>query len=372
MWRIRYQADTGDGRGYTRHSETLHGTRREAYARLAELRAKYEVPPGEPKARPSKATVGKAWDTWFVPDCEARLADGSLAPSTWRSWRSHWRSHVAPRWADVRCSDVRPLDVQEWLLSMTKSTATTARTVLRLVMAKAAMFGACQSSPMTLPYRMPTAGSEHSKGIYDLGMMREVARAAFGSLIEPAVLLMGLGSCRVGESLGVMCPEVSLETWHGVPVAIVPICRQMAQRPNAIRKLKNPQSERIVAVPGPPGVRIAWLAEERGAAGDTYLVDNGFGTPISQGVLVRQWDAILEEAGIERYPIRNLRNSWETNMHWEVGMQPTFIEPLMGHKGSSVTARHYDRPDSSMLAQAAAKAYAEHPFADDWDFLGRE
>lgn len=28
--RIRYMADTGDGRGFTRHSETVYGTRKQA------------------------------------------------------------------------------------------------------------------------------------------------------------------------------------------------------------------------------------------------------------------------------------------------------------------------------------------------------
>lgn len=82
--------------------------------------------------------------------------------------------------------------------------------------------------------------------------------------------------------------------------------------------------------------------------------------------LGRVWTELLSASGIARRPFKNLRNSWETNCHWVLRIDPTLIEKMMGHAGHTVTSRHYDRPDEEMFAEAAAKAYAAHPFADTW------
>lgn len=52
--------------------------------------------------------------------------------------------------------------------------------------------------------------------------------------------------------------------------------------------------------------------------------------------------------------------------HRVLRIDPTLIEKMMGHAGHTVTSRHYDRPDEEMFAEAVAKAYAAHPFADTW------
>lgn len=39
---------------------------------------------------------------------------------------------------------------------------------------------------------------------------------------------------------------------------------------------------------------------------------------------------------------------------------------MMGHVGTSVTERHYDRPEAELLAAEVSRAYAEHPYADGW------
>ena len=123
-------------------------------------------------------------------------------------------------------------------------------------------------------------------------------------------------------------------------------------------------------VPGPPGERLLEIAAARLAAGAVWLADDGTGRPISRGTLADRWERIAKGApGVEYHPTRNLRNSWQTLMHWTLGLDPTIIEKLMGHRGETVTARHYDRPKPEMLVEAVTRAYAERPFADGWDHL---
>ena len=154
-WRLRWWADTPEGR--RRVSETVHGTRRQAEDRLAEIRC--EVGSGHGGA----VTVGQAWEQWYAPDCAQRLEEGSLAPNTWRNAEAMWKRHISPRWANVPCTQVRPLDVQEWLLTMTWANARLSKIVFGQVMGMAAMFEACDSNPLLLKYRLNSSTACSSK-----------------------------------------------------------------------------------------------------------------------------------------------------------------------------------------------------------------
>ncbi len=367
-YRIRYWADLGDG--YRRHTEVVRGTRREADARRAELRTLHERQPGQPVRRPSAATVGDVWRLWHAPDCEARLAAGELAPSTWADARGVWRRCVEPRWGGVRCDAVTALDVQEWLRTMTAASAVAAKALLAQLLDRAVMYGACAANPARLRLAMPRAAARQDAGVYTLAELGGVLEAVHGSPVEGAVILMAFGSCRTGEAFGVRSREVSLREVLGVPVALAPVARQVTPRGQVTERLKNPQSRRTVAVPGPVGERLAALARARLEEGDEWLSGDGVGRPLARSTAERMWTQALAGAGVERHPMRNLRNSWETYMHWTLLVEPSMIERMMGHAGKTVTARHYDRPVEGMIAEAVARAYTQHPFADTWEFLG--
>lgn len=365
VWRIRYRV--GPPGATRRMSETVRGTRRQAEDRLAELRLECR----DPVSAGRVATVGYLHDAYWSPDIEERHEAGEIAGSYHRSRTTAWRLHVAPRWAGVAVADVRPQDVQEWLLGLgSHGAAENGKQVLGAILNYAVMYGYVATNVARLPYRMPPKGDGMDKGIYDADGLRRVLEAVRGDVIEPAIILMGLGSCRVGESLGVRCDEVRRADAHGVAAAVAPVERQVTREEGVTGKLKNPQSHRTVVVPGPPGERLLEIAAARLAAGAVWLADDGTGRPISRGTLADRWERIAKGApGIEYHPTRNLRNSWQTLMHWTLGLDPTIIEKLMGHRGETVTARHYDRPKPEMLVEAVTRAYAERPFADGWDHL---
>ena len=366
-YRIRYWADLGDG--YRRRTETVRGTRREADARLAALRTQHERQPGTPVTRPSAVTVGDVWRTWHAPDCEARLESGDLAPNTWRNAKAVWRRTVEPRWGAIRCDAVSALDVQEWVRGLKANEAKLAKMLLAQLIDKAVMYGICKTNPVRLRMTMPRESTELDHGVYTLEELGEVLRAVHGSPIEAAVILAAFGSARVGESLGVMRSEVRRRESLGVEVAVVPIVRQVGQSGLAVSdRLKNPQSRRVVAIPGPVGARLLELARQ--GDGDQWLTGSGVGVPIGRVIAGRLWRGAMGAAGLECHPLRNLRNSWETYMHWVMGVDPAMIERMMGHAGKTVTERHYDRPVEDMIVETVASAYAAHPFASTWDFLG--
>ena len=60
------------------------------------------------------------------------------------------------------------------------------------------------------------------------------------------------------------------------------------------------------------------------------------------------------------HPFRNLRNSYQTFMRWEVGLAPHYIEELLGHKGTTVTDLYYDRPDESAIVSVTVDAWRSY------------
>lgn len=69
-----------------------------------------------------------------------------------------------------------------------------------------------------------------------------------------------------------------------------------------------------------------------------------------------------------RHPYRNLRNSYETSMRWEMKLPPWIVEPMLGHKGTDTTGMFYDRPTHEMYAQSVAEAYAAKRYDKGWDW----
>ena len=372
--RIRYWAETPDG--YRRLSETVRGTRKDVEARRAELMLEHSDDAPCP-------TVGMLYAEYFLPTRREKVASGDMARQTLYQYESNWKCHVGPRWGDVPADQVRPLDVQKWISTLSLNQAKIAKIVLKGILAYGVRFGYVPSNPMNEDYDMPSASTvaRREGGCWDARGLTEVWRACAGTWFEAEVLLCGFGSCRVGEGLSVRGSDVRAYRFGDVMVAAVDIDSQiLAQTAEDVARTKNQQSVRVAVLAGAPARRIIHLAA---AAGDGYLTGDGLGGSTRQDVVRRCFAERLDEMGVERHLLKNLRKSWRTVAKWDLGLPAEYCEPLMGHAVRGVTGTYYDRPNVEMLGGTFARAYAGFPFADDlpwqeglalasWDDLGRE
>lgn len=355
-YRIRYWGKDSGGT-YRRMSETVHGTRRQAFDRLALLHVEHSDEHGS-------VTVGQAHDLWWVPWADRRCESGQMSANARRQFDSTWKNHVGPRWKDVQLGAVTPPDVQEWLLSKTNSTAMQCKTVLSRIMDRARFMGATDNDPFSSALEMPARESRESTSeSYDAEELRAVWDALRGSVAEVPFLLCAFGSCRVGESIGVRCNEVSVE----LGVCSMPITRQVTQASGLTDTLKNRFSERTVAVPGPMGRRVYEVATARREAGYDWLVGQEADSPATQGAVKRTYRKLVLSSGIRYLPMQTLRASWQTMARYTLGIEPWVIERLMGHSVGGVTGQHYDRPHGDDYIRAVSDAYSKNPFADGWD-----
>lgn len=359
-YRLRWWEETAGE--YKRRSKIVRGTRREAERAMAEIRASLDEA-AHHKLR-QIPTVGEAYERWWLPDADERRESGRLAKSTYDNCLSKWRRYVRPRWGDVKVTDVAALDVQDWLTTMTKKPASDALSLLRQILNFCQLYDLIADNPANRRYRMPQAQTDRADGAYTLAELDRIAQAAQGCPCEAAMLLSMFGSARTGESLGVKLSEVTRDECEGVAVTVAQCVRQV--RPDgtvsADGALKNPQSVRALVIPSPWGDRLWELAETARAAGETWLCDNGGDEPIGQGIYRKDWVRAVEAAGLPPKQPRAARRSWETYMRWEMGVEPSRIEQMMGHRLPGVTGAHYDKPTARMFVQTVGKAFKLRPF----------
>lgn len=358
-WCLRWWGDAHDGRGRRRLSKTVRGTRREAADQLARIQLEAEAPPAGP-------TMGAAWEEWVRPALADRVEQGQMAPGSLEHYDIAWRAHVAPAFAERRVEEVGAADLQDFYLAKTLSQAEMARLVIRHIFNEASLRDVCAPDVAYRRYRMPSAGRPHDKGIWELEELRRIWEAVEGTYLEGWFLLAAFGGPRVGESVAVDPAEVELEEFHGVPVAVVPIWRRAERDGSVTERLKTEHSRHAAVVPGPMAVRLHEICRAKAEAGEQWLLADPDGRPMGRNRLQDRFGRVLAKAGVERHPVRNLRNSWETFTNWTLHVDPAKIERMMGHVGKGVTARFYDRPEARMLAEELARAYAENPYAKGW------
>lgn len=348
-WRIRYWANGPDG--YKRRSKTVTGSRKDAYDQLAALRLDHSQDAPVP-------SVGDCWRRWALPTFEQRVRDGDLAARSLGAYESVWRVHAAPRWESTPVDQVRPLAVQQWLSTLPAGPARSCVQLMRTLLDYAVRYEFIVANPMAVKYVLPSASTieRDDAGVWRLDELGEIWRIVHGCWYEPAFILMAFGGCRVGESLGVRVEDVAES--HGC--AAVDIRRQVTNLGAVSERLKNRWSYRSVVVPGKAGCRLLEMA----SVADGWLTSDGMGGCQPQWRMAREWAALKDE--IAWHPIRNLRNSWQTYMRWTLGVEPYYIEPLMGHVGEGVTGRHYDRPGVDEFASVVAAAYAANQFDAGW------
>ncbi len=336
-YRLRW-TDRGE-----RKSEIVHGTRRDADDRMAELRATRS------KAAQSRATVEEVFERYYWPECER-----TNAASTQKSVASFWRGRVKPKWGPVALSAIKPLAVQEWLLTLTPAVAWPSLKILRGVYRLAVMYEVVDRSPVDVRFEMPAKS--------DTGRTRQVvaaedmeayyAVAAAGGL--PAVfILSACGGLRVGEAMGIKVGEIEREEVDGVVLACVHVTRQVNNEGVVLDRLKTKKSERWAAVGEPWASRLLALQDEACARGDTWLTDNGFGQPSPQHTVRWRWKQGQKEAGLTMIPLQNLRPTYATHM----GDRQAPVESvarLMGHAKPDITYGTYERPDRSGYVAIAA------------------
>ena len=345
---IRWVENTPEGR--TRRSRTLRCTRKDADPELARLRVLH----AEDKPVP---TIGKAYVMWYEPWIAQCVVDGKTKERTAEIYERCWRLHVEPRWGGVPIDSAKPIQVQEWLFSLSKSNAKVAMVILAKIGDFAVKYEVIAANKFRLRYEMPVAaGPGKRKDTYSLAEADDLFTTLRGSPVEAPYILACFGSARTGEALGSKPGEVELHEACGMKLAVVPIARRMDETgdlPLPDGDLKTPASYRVAVIPEPYGTRYYDIARQRIADGAEWMADRGDGLPLNKSALCYLWRS---EVGGDAIPFANLRTSWRTFAKYDWGLDSETLEILMGHKLDGISGEHYIRPKVENLVKDVARS----------------
>lgn len=179
--------------------------------------------------------------------------------------------------------------------------------------------------------------TERNIEVFALRDFLKAIEAAKGTPAYYIAILCGIGSCRVGEAIGVKAEDIKPYVYKGKTLAVIDLQRQYscANKVNDVLKIGNSKRPIIILEP--------WLKELLEAKSG-WLVDKGNGKPISQYVMRNIWHDALVAHDIDIIPLKNLRNSWRTIMRWELKVDADYVERMMGYAGKNVGEIYYDRP----------------------------
>lgn len=332
---LRWPQNTPQGR--KRKTETFYGTYRQADERLNQIR--YE------KAQPPTMTVGDLWERHELPRIEEDVAEGRRSAATASFYRSTWKNHVAPRWKDVPCTEVRPMDVQAWLLTKSKATGEACRLVLKLCMDFAEMLELVVSNPAAKKFRYGN-DTAREKSIYTEDELARLEASTRNSVAEVPFMLCTRCGLRVGEACGMPVSCISFEDGY----AVLEVTEQLSRVTGAGSKLKTKNSRRRVALVRPYSDRLREIVNDL-PEGAVYANDDGTGNPVSRNGVYMEWKAAVERAGVRYLPMQSLRPAFETMAHWAAGLPIEKVSRIMGHTQINTTLGHYDRTGGDELVR---------------------
>ncbi len=338
-YRLRWWADTPEGR--RRKTEIVRGTRREAERRMAEIR----VATQERRA----PTVGELWEGHELPHLRSKRDLAKISDRTFAAYTRRWEADVAPRWADVPADQVRPSDIQAWLLTMTKSMGELSKAVLSLVFERGVMLDLVAANPCARRYDYGEE-TRRDKGVYTPEELEEVWAAVRGTVAEAPFLLSAFAGLRVGEACGMMRADV--ERLDGC--CALHVRRQLTPAGEVTERLKTRGSERTAVMLDP------WAARLLEISGETYVNEDRDGTPVHRRTVAENWKRALKRAGLTYRSMQCLRPTYQTNMHW-AGVPIEQTSRLLGHSTREMTLANYDRPTDEQLVNAVLACVAQKP-----------
>lgn len=293
----------------------LAKTKREAVAEFARMMAES----GRPVTM-KDPTVGDLVELWLA---DRRRAVKPITAEQYGRIAGDWKDFAG----GLKAVDVRPYHVHQWLerRKLGQSTRHLWIVVARAVTRWATVQGYLDRDPLA-GLKAPRILRRSPITADDLARVMEQASPELRAILT----LLALTGVRPGELASMIIEEVDLAA--GVAAVTGKTGRRTVQLGTAACAALRGEIGDRTAGPVWPGLtpsRVYWLA--RYAA---------------------------KKAGVERFSPHRIRGLFATEAIRR-GVDSLLVSALLGHKDSSIVARHYASPDATMLRDAAERATRE-------------
>lgn len=293
----------------------------------------------------TKATVGRHLLDW--------LERGEWAPSTCALYGNAIRKHLIPSLGAVNLSDLKPLQIDNWLRNSTAGDRTkqVCFDVLRLALTHGVHMEILSRNP-TDKVERPRAKREEIRPFTPAEVVH-ILKATDGTRWHAAVVLGLSCGLRQGELFGLRWASVELR--H----AFLTISEQATDVSGKvhIRQPKTDAGRRTIAL---PKIAVDALSDHlaiqmrEGLAGSELVFPAPRGGIARRGLFrTRFWVPLLAGLGIDHRGAHHLRHTYAT-FALGAGVPVHVVSQVLGHTKNSTTLDLYAKALPTQQAEAAA------------------
>lgn len=355
-WQIRYYVDG------KQRSETVRGKKADAQARLAAVL--HQLQTGE-YVEPAKLSLGEYLSRWLAS------VKPSVRPTTYDSYETMVRRHIAPALGSVPLAKVTPLHIQQLLAGVRRAdgregplSARTVRyvfTVLHMALDRAVKWQLLARNPCD-------AVEPPRPERYELQLWTPDQACAFlehvaDDRLYPLYLLAVTSGLRRGELLGLRWQDLDLDAGGAnVRQAVVAVGGKPVVAP-----VKTARGRRTVALSptalGALRQHRKRVAEEKLLLGPDYhdfdlVFPYPDGRPHCPNALAKKFARVVASAGLPRIRFHDLRHLHATLLLRQ-GIHPKVVADRLGHFSAAFTLDTYSHAGLDLQREAAARAKAE-------------
>ena len=346
-----------------RKRKTFSGkTRKEVADQMTEI--KHDLLKGN-YTEPSNIKVAEWLNEWI----EGRKH--SLAYSTYRNYKGKIKNHLIPSIGEMKISDLTSRQIQRLLKDKLEDGRVDGKGGLSTRSVKyiyqtlhAALEQAVKerivSHNVCEAVEVPKKQEEKKLHTWNKDQINKFLTTAkdMGRFYEVFYLALNTGM-RKGELLGLKWEDVSIENKR------INVTRQLVSGEEGLefKKVKTNSGNRVIPLTNKVVAFLKKLKiqqkENKLALGEAYhdsdlVLCRENGKNIYPRALTRDYDPIIEKAGIPRIRFHDLRHTFATQF-LEAGGNIKILQQILGHSSISVTMDTYSHVTDDMLNMAAEK-----------------
>lgn len=358
-YRIRVQLGRDAQGRRLQKTETVHGSKKDAQKRLAELLV--EVNKGL-AVHTGPMTVAQFLDYWL------ETYGRRLSARTRRNYAEYCEYYICPGIGTVRLDQLQPAHIQALYARLEQgggrkrgtplspTTVFNLHRVLKGALRRAVQWQMLGRNPAEAV--TPPRPTRRKPNVLTLEQVATVLEAAEGNQLYVPVLLAICTGLRRGELCGLRWQDVNLDAGT---LAIQQTLVAVGERKLEFKAPKTDMGRRSVRLPALVVERLRAerdrLAERRAAFGPSYnredlVVCRTDGTPMHPGTLYSNFQKLLKRAGVERRAIHDLRHSHATHL-LEAKVHPKVVSERLGHSDPALTLRVYSHVLDDIQQEAA-------------------
>lgn len=356
VYRIRYPLTDDPITGKRRQaSETVHGTKKDAELRLAELRILNA--PLEQIQR--NISVDQFWIRYYYPHIKK-----NQAPATVRGYESVYKCHISPQFGKKEMESIQVSEVKNYLEELSYGSAKSLLKTMRAMFNYAEDGEYIHRNVMARRYKLPNKNTSRrvNSEIYDKETLDELLEEMTDEYWLAGFIVSAFGGLRREEAFGLKREDI--EFFDGYATLKIRRTVQYINKELVISDeckespdTKTPESRRIAVLVDPYAKRLKEILDDPERKNDIWMLDDGFGAPINPDRAASAYKRWFTNHPFIYIPWKNLRASYSTMLE-DLGVPIETAAKLLGHSNISTTYAYYTKPKVKHFKAILDKAFA--------------